>query len=593
LNATDNGFDHHRGRAPLLGPTGRLRTSLFVALNLAGFAVANSLWHYLGTGRWVELSLAACRRDLASPLGESFLQPLSVFSHPWMILVNGLLLGAIIFVPVVVAVLYRMAMVAVFVAVAALLGHAPVLAVALAAGCFLAGRTHLRSDKPFLAALLGLAPITAYLYLFGFLGMDSTLALPMQRVVLYAPLVVALVAAVGAVALVLLLAKLTRYRPDVVWPVITAMLVAPLVIFLRQVGADELKYSLITGELAGANSLLESVTLDTWRREHHAEGLAPGALRTRLTDDLRQRQNELMDRCRRFLKDHGNSPRAPAILWLCGQAASLALDEQSLEYGAWERGEVRYSAAYGMELSHPQWKALTGQFDQAPQAALAHWRLGDLALRSMDVDDAAIHLQTARARLQQLVLGLQPSAGSGMQVFSPAESIPGGLYYEEALRNAQRLLWLVRSNNARGDKASAEALAALLRLNPYQAGYYQKLCHLAGQYENTAMGDNLKLAVAMATPNLYERAEMLIPLADDRQADSSVEANYELGQLARRTGQAPALPLIQQLLKPQEYFERVVQAAPNPFQESAAWHLVQLQTATQPDQARARGGRVP
>jgi len=195
-----SGFDHHRGAVPLLRPAGLERTALTVTVSLAAFAVVNSLWHYLGTGQWVDLSGGAFRDDLSGPLGQSFLQPLSVFSYPWMILVDGLLLGAIVFVPLTVAVLYRLIVAAVFVLVVALVGHAPVLAIMLAAGCLLATRTRWRSDKPFLAALLAMAPVAVYLGVFSSWGLDIGLA-PVQRVVLLAPVAAALVAAVAAVAL--------------------------------------------------------------------------------------------------------------------------------------------------------------------------------------------------------------------------------------------------------------------------------------------------------------------------------------------------------------------------------------------------------
>ena len=97
MSAPAQGIDHHRGSEPLLPASSPLRTGLFIALSLSMFLAVNSLWHYLGTGRWVDLSVQAFRRDLASPLGQTFLQPLGVLSYPWMILVNGLLLGIMIF----------------------------------------------------------------------------------------------------------------------------------------------------------------------------------------------------------------------------------------------------------------------------------------------------------------------------------------------------------------------------------------------------------------------------------------------------------------------------------------------------------------
>ena len=580
------GFDHHRGREPLLPPTSPLRTGLFVALSLTGFIAVNALWHYLGSGRWIDLSPVAFRRDLASPLGQTFVQPLSVFSYPWMILVNGLLLGVIIFTPVTLAVLYRLRVAAGFVAVVVLVGHAPVLAAALAGGCLLAGKTHLRSDKPFLAALLGLVPIAVYLCFFGFLGTDSPVSTGLQRVALHAPLVVAFVSAILAVAIVLLLARLTRYRPGIVWPVLTVMLAIPLAIFHRQVGTAELEYSLIVSQLPGGTGLLEPIALETWRRDHQAQSMIGAKLHTCLLEDLGHHRQGLVSRCEQFAARHHSSPRLPEILWLEAQAASLVLDEQALELSSSERGLVRYSTAHSQEVSAPLWRVLVDKYDSSPQAALAHWRLVELALRNQDVASALNHLQQAQRRLSQQVLEARSQQRPLMEVFVAPATIPNERYYDEALLATQRLLWLIQRNDVVYDVGAAEALAALMRLNPCRIDYYQRLCHLAGLYESTPLEDNLKLAVAMATPNLYERAEMLIPLADNREADSSIEANYELGRLALQTVEAPALSLVPRLAKPHDYFSRVVDAAPNPFADLAAQHLVWLST-TQTGLARA------
>jgi len=92
------------------------------------------------------------------------------------------------------------------------------------------------------------------------------------------------------------------------------------------------------------------------------------------------------------------------------------------------------------------------------------------------------------------------------------------------------------------------------------------------------MGDNLKLAVALATPNLYERAEMLILLAEDERTDSAIEANYQLGHLALRTREAPALGLVEKLKNPRAYFQLVVAAPDNPWRDLAAYQLAALKT---------------
>ena len=148
---------------PLVRHASRLRLAVFMTLSYLSYAVVNAFWHYLATGRWIRISIGQFRTDLAQPLSEFLYEPLGVISHPWMILVCGLLLAVLIFVPIMIAVLYRLAFVAGLVLLVVLLGHAPVLALAIAVGAVVAARMPLRRSAPMIAVLAGLGPIAAYL----------------------------------------------------------------------------------------------------------------------------------------------------------------------------------------------------------------------------------------------------------------------------------------------------------------------------------------------------------------------------------------------------------------------------------------------
>ncbi|HOF19533.1 MAG TPA: hypothetical protein PK082_11535, partial [Phycisphaerae bacterium] len=89
-------YDHHRGSAPLLRPTSWWRLGGFMLLNVVGFLAVNAFWQYLFRGEWLDFSAQAYRHDLVTPLGAVLVSPLSIFTHPWMILVTGLLLATVI-----------------------------------------------------------------------------------------------------------------------------------------------------------------------------------------------------------------------------------------------------------------------------------------------------------------------------------------------------------------------------------------------------------------------------------------------------------------------------------------------------------------
>ena len=71
----------------------------------------------------MDLSMGSYKAALASPLSEVLLRPLSIFDQPWMMLVAGLLITAVVFVPIMVAVLHRLSVSALFVLVVAVVAE--------------------------------------------------------------------------------------------------------------------------------------------------------------------------------------------------------------------------------------------------------------------------------------------------------------------------------------------------------------------------------------------------------------------------------------------------------------------------------------
>lgn len=583
----------------LVRTRGAWGTGFFLALNLAAFAGVSVLSRYVATGEWINLSPAAYYRDPIAGFSEVFLHPLSIFTHPWMIVVLGLLLGLSIFVPVVIAVLYGPVPSFVFAVMLAVLGHAPVLGyapalgVVLAIGCALAGFAKLRRDMPFLALILGLLPAAGWLALSALAVGDAAAVLPLQRWALYAPFLIAFIAAMLAGAVVLGLTWLAGYRPGAVFPVVVLLLAAPAAIFHLRIGPDELDYALIVGRLQTDGSIFEDEALEPWTRRNRAEGLNRQTIRVRVEEDLKLRRDGLVDRCEQFLQRHPDSRRAAAIRWLRAQAVSLQLDAV-----AFAGGLIKYSPSYPLPTAAGAWRDLLDYHAAAPQAALADWRLGELNLRAVArpspkspadlVEQAAEHLHRAAETLGEMfpTVAQRQGRAAPARMFSPATDVPDRDYYRGALEAVERLVWLMEQNGVRveygklADANSAEALAAYLDVNPKRPDHYKRLSALlspaAGRREGTAMGDNLKLAVALQTADIYERAGMLIQLSRDERTDAAIVANFELGKLALRTAEAPAIALVKDLKTPEEYFRTVIAAPPNPYQQKAAELLTAL-----------------
>ena len=582
-NREDGSYESHKVAEPLLRRTGWFRTALFLGASLVLFAAANAFWQYLHNGQWVNLSTEALRRDLVTPFGEIFVHPLSILIHPWMIVVISLLLAALIFVPIIVAVLYRLLYAGLFVLVLALVGQSLILALALATGCVLSARTRLRSEMPFLAVLLGMLPAGAYLYLFGFAAIESAAMLPLQRWVLTVPFLLAVVASMLASAVVLGLARLTRFRPGVIWPVLLVLAAASASAFYVKIGPGELDYALIANRLAPGDAVFDPIALDVWRRQNAAEGLTLRMLQRKLEDGLDGRRRQLVKRCEQFLAKWPASVRGPTVMWILAQSQSLQLDLPALEAGL-----VKYSASYVPAASRAAWERLSREYPGTGHATIAQWRLGCLTLRELAnrdltakeagelLRDAEQHLHAAAEGLEEMLPAYadRRMVGSGERVFWGGPAMPGRRYCAEALFAVQRLIWLIDGNDVRKDIKSARALAEYLDVNPHEGNYCERLEALLDdpkkQYEGTKMGDNLILAVAKTVPDPFERVNMLISLAEDQQRDAAIEANYELGRLVRHD---PFLRLRPDIKHWKLYFERVFNAPPNPWRRLAAEQL--------------------
>jgi len=197
-------YDHHRGKLPLLRPSSRRRVSVFLSINFAGFVFANCFWLFISSGRWVDFQPASYWSSVFTPLGMSFLRPVSVLEQHGMIFVFGLVLSSLLLIPLMTAVMYRLSYAIVMAVIVFVLGHSPGVAIALVIGSVLAARTPLRSDMPFLAFLLGLLPSAVYFAVLTFEGIEPA-AVPFERLLVKAPVLLALVAAVASAGLVLAL----------------------------------------------------------------------------------------------------------------------------------------------------------------------------------------------------------------------------------------------------------------------------------------------------------------------------------------------------------------------------------------------------
>jgi len=564
-------------RTPSPGrPTSPVHLAITTAVALAGFVCVCAFWHYLATGQWADLSLAAYRQDLARPFSQVLFRPVSIFTHPWMALVIALTAAALTVVPIMVAVVQRLLLATAFILVVAVVGHAPVLALALAVGAVLAARTRLRADFPFVAMALGVLPAAIYMIFSIFAGSDSASVLPIQRWILPAPYVGAVLVAAPAFAIATVLGRFRYLRELAAILVLGALAAGAVGVFYAKVGPDELAYAFIADGLSADDKLFHDVSLADWKRRGGGKGLNPMTLLNRVKEDLQYRRLELFDRCGAFMQDHPRSSRAPEVLWIQGQCMSLKVRRQ-----AYEDGLVSYDASYTGADSADIWRRLVDDYGGSPQAALAQWHLAALALRDGKVGRGDELLRAAAERLQAFLEAHPPAPGGARPVFSGPSTVPSTVYYADVLFKVRRLVWQIQRNHLYEDARAAQAFGEFLGIDASELTrdkYLARLKKLIETYEDTPIEDNLRLAIALAAPKLWgSKIEMLVQLARETN-DAAVEANFHLGEL---TMEEPVLGLELSLdiREPRDYFNIVIAAPPSPWRDLAEQRLALLQDA--------------
>lgn len=586
---------------PLLKPRSRLRWVLFVLFNLAAYTLACAFWQYLRTGRWLHLTAESFHEGLTTSMGQMLLEPMSIFTYPWMMGVHAVILALLIAVPLAVAVMYQLLLAILFVVLVGVVAHAPILALALALGCLIAARTRLRRNWPFWACILGLLPVVIYLYLLTYAGIDASLLLPIQRWLLAGPYLAALLLSALAAAAVVGMARLTKFQPGVIWPALVLLLAGGMGLFYLKVGPAELHYALLTRPLRTTGPLLAPVARDEFLQQQ-GRGLVGQRLHNRIQDDLHSQRDRLIDRCESFLRRFPDSPHAPAVAWIAARAESLQTDRADPDSPL-----ITFTARYLLPASADAWRRLAEAWPDAEQAALARWHLARLELLNALAIDLASNLppdQADRQRIQHVVqaertlrqardalaeaVRNQPPQDARRQqpLLNDPPDWPSPARYADALFELDQLLWTLQRNEALHNPTAARALLKLLAINPCQPDHAGRLRQLLDEpaVAQSPLADNIRLELAKTYSDPYQRARALIERADDELTDAAIEANYELGRLLLQSARAPGLSLIEGIKTPADCFRTVLAAPPSPWQQRAREHLDWLSESSTPDE---------
>ncbi len=569
------------------GSTYRVRAGVLFVVNLLLFAGAGSFAFWLRSGERFAPALEGygdlLRETFLSvrvagyggvSLGKLLLEPISVQDVPLQIPIVGLLMAALIAIPILVAILYRFWSAVPFVMVVGFLAVMPWLAITLLGSCVIASVRPFRTRFRFMSALLGLVPAVAYLVLAWVGTTDDVVGRidPVDRIKFVAPWVMAIVAAALLFAIVLAIAKMVDYRPGTIAPLLAVMFGLPVALFEGYVGRDELYYRRLEKAHAAhfadfdASRPLEEAAAERWARRPtpHTSlrairevletqwllALAPELAPVKAESILTHHQSEFIAQCDWFLRYFPDSRYASNVVYLKAGARDTRVDPEEFRQSKW----IRYYDDFPSVASWHSWRMVLVNSPDTLLSAAALLRLAQLEAQEGDVERAVGKLRTLINRFDRTKI-------ASAQAQPPDDPLQGlltrqrpelslGISIDAVLLEAHSLYDLLTSN--RDPLYGYEPLCGtrhptdkfrfgLLDLVPRHAHYVANLETLRHRYPNCRIADNIELRIATAESSgerKIERLEACLRQFGDK--DAAPEVLYRLGVAYRENSRADA-----------------------------------------------------
>ncbi len=559
----------------------RIRAIVLLAINVLLFAGVGGFAYWMRGGvrfapaqegywdeLWGALASVGASGHTGVSLGSLLLGPVSVQDVPMQIPILGLLLAALISIPILVSMLYRFWSCLPFIAVVGFLAVMPWLAITLLVSCILASVRPFRIRFRFMSALLGLVPAAVYLILvwYGTTDLMAGEIDPVDRIKFVAPSVLAIVAAAAVFATVLAIARLVDYRPGAITPLLAIMFGLPVALFEFHVGRDELYYRVLEVGAEGdftdraVSHDLDQAVFEAWRRQPpprrsmaavreveeirwlYELGTDIGPYQTTMT----RYQSELAQRCDWFVKYFPDSRYAVNALFIKARALDSKIDAGEFRRTKW----IRFYDDFPSRASRSAWRKIAENRPNTLVGAVALLRLAQLDAREGLAERAIDELETVRRRLETAAEASKPTPVTGatltgvLERNSPESTL--GISRERVLLETYRLRDLLVANRdplygfepIHGARRPASGPGfGMLDLDPRQDRYIESLETLKDAYPDCQIQDNIDLEIGKATEPVASRIERLEQcLRRFPKRDAVPEALFRLGVAYKEAG---------------------------------------------------------
>jgi len=566
----------------------RVRAIVLLVLNVVLFAGLGVFAFWLRSGMlfaprmahyWAEFwrTFQPAGDDRVS-LSDLLLFPISIYDVPLQMVVLGVLLAALVSIPILVAILYRFSCSIPFLLVIAFIAMMPWLALTVAGSCLLASVRPFRFSFRYASAMLGLLLVVIYFFSASRQSPVAVqeLASPSDRIMFFVPWVLAIIASCVVCGVVLAIARAVNYRPGAIAPRMAAMFALPVLLFEFYVGRDELQYRLLEHRYGPNSSYFadQDVTKEfeaaIGRRRKAHEGPVPPKAALEAQEDLAwQLELEVTEdrqslfalhrlaairACDHFLYHYPESRYAPNALYIKALATDVRVDLAAFH----EHRVVRFYNTFPDASSMHAWEKLHRLERESPTAlsVMALLRLAQLEARGCNVPGALARLEELLELAERLEpLATQPARTPGTirGIFtkrSPTRALRVPL--EATVFEAARFRDLLQSNAPppAGDPLyGMEPLCGpsvrdpedlpfgFLDLDPRKAAYAENLRGLRMRYPHAQLVDNLDLEIAKSEPGVERRIEQLEACVNSPLArDALPEALFRLGEACQEAG---------------------------------------------------------
>jgi len=551
-------------------PKYRKRAIILLVVNILLFVGLGCFAYWLRTGvnfapaeenYWRVVADTFVPRGDAN-LGNFVLFPIRVDLVPWHGVVVGLLLAALVSVPILIAILYRFPCSIPFILIVALVAVMPWLAINITGACILASVKPFRFRFRYASALLGLSLVMLY-----FWGASRQATPPVEhynpadRIKFYAPWILATFASCLIMGLVLFMARLVNYRPGVIAPLLLICFAVPVLVFEWRVGRDELYYRLLEqrfqdefGERDG-RAWFDLITREAWERRRDAKPPLEVyrdqvdlrlALELDTASDMRtavaQQKEDFIAECRDFVRSFPDSRHAPNMLYLQGQAHDARIDVEAFQ----KKKLLRFYFDFPMSSPRSEltWRKVIHNAPDLSISAVARHKVAILEAR-------AGRFAKAIELLDELVSRYGPQrpnpnsaapekTASVKKVLSSAPPDAGLHILVDNVVFEGRILLNLLLHNGNDPQYGVRPLCGalpgeprqpgLLQLDPHTPHYAENLRALLRAYPQCLLADNISLKLALTATTVEERIFHLQACVDRYpNGDARDEALYRLG----------------------------------------------------------------